>query len=59
MGKGKADGKKQGRFARWRERRKRNKLRAAEGGRGASDARLKYEQRHERDRGSNIGGMGM
>ena len=30
MGKGKADGDKQGWFARWRERRKRNKLRASE-----------------------------
>ena len=57
MGKGKADGDKQGRFARWRGRRKRNKLRAFEARRGASDARLNYERRYERDVGR--GGMGM
>lgn len=59
MAKGKADGDKQGWFARWRERRKANKLRAAEAGRGASHARLKYEQRYERDHSSSSSGMGM
>jgi hypothetical protein len=41
MGKGKADGDKQGWFARWRERRKGNKLRAREIGRRVSDGRDK------------------
>jgi hypothetical protein len=44
MGKGKADGDKQGWFARWRERRKRNKLRASEIGRRVSDARSKGKE---------------
>jgi hypothetical protein len=53
MSKGKADGEKQGGFARWRERRKRNKLRAGEIGRRVSDARSIDKQRVAR-RGGGI-----
>jgi len=45
MAKEKADGDKRGWFARWRERRARNKLRASGIGRRAYDARSKDEER--------------
>jgi hypothetical protein len=45
MGKGKADSDKQGRFARWRERRKRNKLRAIENRNRTYEDRARQEGR--------------
>ena len=45
MAKEKADTNKQGWLARWRERRKRNKLRASEIERRAFDARHKDQER--------------
>jgi hypothetical protein len=43
MGNGKADGDKQGWFARWRERRKQSKLRASERERRVYEERLRNE----------------
>ena len=56
MAKEKAESDGRGWFARWRERRARNKLRATEMGRRAYDARSKDEERIARHCGGPGGG---